>query len=308
MECALDKLKEIETFVSVAANGSFSAAAAGQNVTPVMIGRRISHLEKRLGGKLFHRSTRKLTLTEEGLVFFELCHGMLGRLEAAERLVMDAQQRAAGHLIVSCPASFGRKHIAPHLHEFLAGNPDVRISLNLSDHVVDLVREGYDMGIRIGVLPEPNLTSISLAPDQAVVCGTPGYFEKHGIPRTPEDLTQHNCLTFNQYGGQPHGWYFKRNGQQISIKVAGNLASNDGALLRQWAVEGLGLAWSSKWEVATLIQSGELITVLDDYVFNERVISAVHPRQNNLPAKTSLFIDWLKSVYSRPGYWGEPSL
>jgi len=299
----MDKLKEIETFVEVARNGSFASAATGQNVTPVMIGRRINHLEKRLGGKLFQRSTRKLTLTDEGMMFFELCHGLLGRLDAAERLVTDARHRATGHLIVSCPASFGRNHIAPHLDEFLAANPDVRISLNLSDHVVDLVREGYDLGIRVGAMHEPNLTAIRLAPDQAVVCGTSAYFEQHGSPHTPEELAQHNCLTFNQYGGQQHGWYFKRNQQPFPIKVTGNLASNDGALLRQWAIEGLGLAWCSKWEVAAQIKSGELTTVLDDYVFADRAISAVHPRQKNLPAKTSLFIEWLKSIYSSPDYW-----
>lgn len=299
----MDKVREIETFVEVVQNGSFAAAAARLNVTPVMIGRRISQLERRLGVDLFHRSTRKLTLTGEGSLYLDHCRKILARLEIAERLAAHGQHYATGHLIVSAPAEFGRRHIAPHLHEFMGANPDVRISLNLSDHVMDLVRDGYELGIRMGPLPDLNLIPIRLVPNQAVVCGTPGYFERHGVPRTPDDLAHHNCLAFNERGGQQRGWHFQLNERVITVKVNGDLACNDGALLTQWVCEGLGVAWRSRWEIAEQLRSGELVTVLDDYILLAYDIIAVYPQQKHVPAKITLFVDWLRNLYARPGYW-----
>ena len=146
----MDKLKQIEAFIAVVEHGSMAAAALTQDVTPVMIGRRINALEARLGVKLLHRSTRRIAVTEQGAVFMEQCKKALGELDRAELLVAEGRHKATGHLIVSAPAAFGRKHVAPHAPDFLRANPDVRISFNLTDRVVDLVREGYDVGIRIG--------------------------------------------------------------------------------------------------------------------------------------------------------------
>ncbi len=299
----MDKLREIETFVEVVKKGSFAGAATAQDVTPVMIGRRITQLEKRLGGELFHRTTRKLTLTGQGEVFLEHCCKILARLETAERLVTDGRRYATGHLIVSSPAAFGRIHLAPHLQDFMTANPEVKVSLNLSDHVVDLVRNGYELAIRLGAVADPSLVATRLGSSHSVVCGTPAYFGKHGIPQTPDDLARHNCLAFNEHGGQHRGWHFQHKDRQTTVKVSGNLSCNDGELLNRWVKEGLGLAWRSKWEVAKELASGELITVLDDYIFPHYDIMAVYPQQRHLPAKISLFISWMKSLYSRPGYW-----
>jgi DNA-binding transcriptional LysR family regulator len=299
----MDKLKDIETFVSVVEKGSFLGAAAILSVTPVMIGRRISQLERRLGGELFHRTTRGLTLTRQGEVYLEHCRKILGRLETVERLVTDSRHYATGHLIVSAPAAFGRRHIAPNLHEFMSSNPDVKVSLNLSDQVIDLVRSGYDLGIRLGAVVDPNLVPVRLASSRSAVCGTPGYFEKNGIPRTPEDLVQHNCLAFNDHGGQQRGWQFQRDDRQIAVKVSGNLSCNDGEVLSRRVREGLGIAWRPLWEVTDSLASGELITVLDEYAMQHYDITAVYPQQPHLPAKIGLFIAWMKNLYSRPSYW-----
>lgn len=299
----MDKLKQIEAFIAVVEHGSMAAAALTQDVTPVMIGRRINALEARLGVKLLHRSTRRIAVTEQGAVFMEQCKKALGELDRAELLVAEGRHKATGHLIVSAPAAFGRKHVAPHAPDFLRANPDVRCSFNLTDRVVDLVREGYDVGIRIGGAIDPNFVAIRLASNKRVVCGTPAYFAKHGVPRTLDDLERHNCLAFNLQGGQQRGWYFQQNGKAVTVKVNGNLDCNDGELLHRWMGEGLGLGWRSTWEIQPELESGALMTVLDDYALPDYDILAVYPQQRPVPAKIRFFIEHLKTVYGQAGYW-----
>lgn len=299
----MDKLTQIEAFVDVAEKGSLARAALGQNITPVMLGRRIDALEKRLGVKLMHRTTRHLTLTEQGMVYLDHCRKLLSDLGYADKLVSEGRHKATGHLIVSAPAAFGRKHVAPHAPAFVKANPEVQISFNLTDRVVDLVREGYDLSIRIGGNIDPSFVAVKLASNRRVVCGTPDYFERNGIPRTLDDLAQHNCLSFNLQGGQQRGWYFQDNGKPVIVKAAGNLDCNDGELLHRWASEGLGLAWRSTWEIQAQLASGELITVLDEYALPQYDIMAVYPQQRHLPAKVRFFIDLLKTVYAQPDYW-----
>jgi len=145
--------------------------------------------------------------------------------------------------------------------------------------------------------------AVKLASNRRVVCSTPEYFERHGIPRHLDDLADHNCLSFNLQGGQQRGWYFQDHGKPVIVKAAGNLDCNDGELLHRWACEGLGLAWRSTWEIEAQLASGELITVLDDYALPQYDIVAVYPQQRHLPAKIRFFIDMLKMVYAHPGYW-----
>ena len=303
----MDKLKQIEAFIAVVEHGSMAAAALTQDVTPVMIGRRINALEARLGVKLLHRSTRRIAVTEQGAVFMEQCKKALSELDRAELLVAEGRHKATGHLIVSAPAAFGRKHVAPHAPDFLRANPDVRCSFNLTDRVVDLVREGYDVGIRIGGAIDPNFVAIRLASNKRVVCGTPAYFAKHGVPRTLDDLEKHNCLAFNLQGGQQRGWYFQQNGKAVTVKVSGNLDCNDGELLHRWMGEGLGLGWRSTWEIQPELESGALMTVLDDYALPDYDILAVYPQQRPVPAKIRFFIEHLKTVFAQPGYWSRAS-
>lgn len=299
----MDKFKQIEAFVEAVEKGSLARAALQQNITPVMLGRRIDALEKRLGVKLMHRTTRHLTLTEEGIVFLDHCRKLLDEFDHAEQIISEGRHKATGHLVVSAPAAYGRKHVAPHAPAFLAANPDVRISFNLTDRVVDLVREGYDLSIRIGGTIDPNFVAVKLASNKRVVCGTPDYFARHGIPRTLDDLEHHNCLAFNLQGGQQRGWYFQYSGKPVTIKVNGNLDCNDGELLHRWACEGRGLGWRSTWEIQSELASGKLITVLDEYALDNYDIMAVYPQQRHLPAKVRFFIDMLKSVYAQQGYW-----
>jgi len=299
----VDKFRELSTFVDVADRGSFAAAAAGEGVTPAIIGRRMDALEKRLGARLLHRSTRRLALTEDGGVFLEHCRRVLADVEGAERAVSAARHTAIGHLVVSAPAGFGRRHVAPHGPGFIKAHPQVRLSFNLSDRVVDLSREGYDLAIRIGGVLDANCVAIKLAANRRVVCGTPAYFKRHGRPKALDDLARHNCLAFNAQGGQQHGWLFRKGGRSVNVKVTGSLDCSDGELLHRWAVEGLGIAWRSTWEIAPELERGDLVTVLDDYALPSYDIHAVYPQQRHVPARLRLFVDYLKAMYGRAGYW-----
>lgn len=299
----MDRFKEIDAFVQVMDHGSLAAAALAEGVTPVMMGRRLDALEQRLGTQLVIRTTRRLTLTDQGASYLDECRQLLARWDEAERAVSSQHQRASGHLIVSAPAAFGRLHVAPHASAFLAANPAVQISFNLTDRVVDLVREGYDLGLRIGGQIDPNFVAIKLATNQRVVCGTPSYFQLRGKPQTLDDLRQHNCLAFNLQGGQQRGWYFQKDGKAVTVKVEGNLDCNDGELLHRWVSEGLGLGWRSTWEIQKQLQSGELVTVLDDFALPAYDILAVYLQQKHLPAKVRFFIEHLKKIYAKPGYW-----
>ena len=303
----MDHFKEIASFVRTVDRGSFAAAALEEGVTPVVLGRRMDALEKRLGAKLLHRSTRSMTLTEDGAVFLEHCRRVLHELDQAERAISSGKHAAIGHLVVSAPAGFGRTHVAIHGPGFIRQHPQVRASFNLSDRVVDLVREGYDLGIRIGGEFDPNHVAIKLAANRRVVCASRAYFRRHGRPKTLDDLARHNCLSFNLQGGQQSGWIFRQNGKSVSLRVAGNLDCNDGDLLHRWALEGLGIAWRSTWEIAGELERKELITALDEYAFPSYDVFAVYPQQRHVPARVRLFIDYLKAVYSRPEYWSSPT-
>jgi DNA-binding transcriptional LysR family regulator len=299
----VDKLKQIEAFVAAIDTGSLAKAALHAQVTPVMIGRRIDALERRLGVRLMHRSTRRLALTEQGAVYLEQCRRLVADLEQAEAQLTEGRQKATGHLVVAAPAAFGRKHVAPHGPSFVAQNPEVRVSFGLTDQVVDLVRLGFDMGVRIGGAIDPGFVAIKLAANRRVVCATPAYLERNGVPSALDDLERHNCLAFNLQGGQQGGWHFRRNGKPVVVRVAGNLECNDTELLHRWTCEGLGLSWRSTWEIERELASGELVTVLDDFALASYDIMAVYPPQRHVPAKVRFFVDHLKRAWSKPGYW-----
>ncbi|WP_024303695.1 LysR family transcriptional regulator [Pseudogulbenkiania sp. MAI-1] len=299
----MDRYTELKSFVLVAEKGSFAAAAQAERVTPVVMGRRLDSLEGRLGVKLMHRSTRGLHLTDLGEQFLDQARQFLKEFDELESTISAGRNQVRGHLVVSAPAAFGRRHVAPLGQVFQTLYPELKLSFNLTDSVVDLVREGYDMSIRIGEVTDPNYVAVKLASNRRVVCGTPAYFERHGTPQSLEDLAQHNCLAFNLQGGQPRGWTFLKDGRLVAVKVSGNLDCNDGELLYNWVKQGLGIGWRSTWEIAGELKRGELITVLDEFAVPAYDIQAVYPQQRYLPAKVRFFIDYLKKIYNTPGYW-----
>ncbi|KAA0215416.1 MAG: LysR family transcriptional regulator [Lautropia sp.] len=299
----MDRFKQIETFVAVATRGSLSAAAQAEGVAPAVIGRRIDALEERLGVKLLVSTTRRITLTFEGSAFLEDCQRLLNDFYDAEASVSLGGVKASGHLRVTAPAGFGRAHVAPLLPAFLDAHPEVTISLDLTDRLADIVNEGIDVAIRIGALDDSSLVGLELAENRRVVVASPGYLEAHGTPSTPAELAQHNCLTFGTYGNQARGWQFDLDGQLVSMRVSGTLACNDGAVLRDWALAGRGLAWRSMWEVGEDLRAGRLKSVLDAFAAPDNAIHAVFPQRKHLPLRVRVFVDYLKTAYGDPAYW-----
>ncbi|MCC7851107.1 LysR family transcriptional regulator [Klebsiella pneumoniae] len=299
----MGRYTELNTFVQVAEKGSFAAAAVNEGVTPAILGRRLDALEKRLGVKLMHRSTRGLKLTEAGERLLERAKIVLHEFDEIEGDISNSNLAVNGQLSVSAPAAFGRRHIAPHVYAFKQRYPELNLNFNFTDTVLDLVNDGFDMSIRIGEILDPTYVAIKLFPNQRVVCGTPEYFARCGMLHSLDDLAQHNCLAFSMQGGQQRGWTFQNQGRQVAIKVRGDLACNDGELLLSWVKQGLGIGWRSTWEIHGELQRGELITALDEYALPAYNIQAVFPHQRYLPAKVRLFIDYLKALYQTPGYW-----
>ncbi len=296
----MDQLKQIESFVSVATRGSLSAAAREAGVTPAVIGRRLDALEARLGVKLLLRTTRRITLTFEGSAFLEDCQRILNDLANAEASVSLGGIKPSGHLRLTAPAGFGRRHVAPVVMRFLQDNPEVSCTLELSDRMVDLLNEGFDCAIRIGELPDSSLVSVRLAENRRVVVASRDYLARHGIPQRPQDLLGHNCLCL----AQQRGWQFSgEDGAPLLLRVAGNLECNDGAVLRDWTLAGLGLAWRSLWEVGEDLRSGRLVQVLEKWAAAPLGIYAVYPQRRHLALRVRLLLDYFRDTYARADYW-----
>lgn len=299
----MDRLKQIESFVSVAARGSLTAAAQVEGVAPAVVGRRIDALEERLGVRLLLRTTRRITLTHEGSAFLEDCQRLLADLANAEASVQAGGVKASGHLRITVPAGFGRRHVAPLVPGFLARHPDVSVSLNLSDRVVDIVNEGFDCAVRVGDMPDSSLVSVRLADNRRLCVAAPAYLKRAGVPQTPAELARHDCLTLSSEASQTRGWAFLVDGQVVHLRPSGRLDCSDGQVLHAWCRQGLGLAWRSTWEVADDIATGTLVSVLEAHAAPPNGIYAVFPQRKHLALRVRLWIDFLKHHYGDAGYW-----
>ena len=303
----MDKLKQIESFVSVSSRGSLTAAAHAEGVAPAVIGRRIDALEERLGVKLLVRTTRRLTLTHEGSAFLEDCQRLLADFANAEASVSAGGVKASGYLRVTAPAGFGRRHVAPLVPRFLATHPDVNVSLNLSDRVVDIVNEGVDCAVRVGDLPDSSLVSVRLADNRRLCVATPAYLKRAGTPQHPSELMRHQCLTLSSDASQTRGWAFVVDGAVTHLRPSGRLDCSDGQVLHDWCVAGMGVAWRSTWEVEQEVAAGQLVCVLEDFAASPNGIYAVFPHAKHLPVRVRLWIDFLKHTYGDASYWWSPS-
>ena len=302
----MDRLKQIESFVAVAAKGSLTAAAHAEGVAPAIIGRRIGALEQRLGVKLLVRTTRRVTLTHEGSAFLEACQRLLADLANAEASVSAGGVKASGHLRITAPAGFGRRHVAPLVPPFLERHPEVSLSLNLSDRVVDIVNEGVDCAVRVGDLPDSSLISVRLADNRRLCVAAPAYLARAGTPQHPRDLDRHECLTLSSDTSQTRGWAFVIDGEPSFLRPRGRLDCSDGQVLHDWCLAGLGIAWRSTWEVEEEIASGELLSLLEDFRAPPNGIYAVFAQRKLLPLRVRLWIDFLKHTYGDAAYWADP--
>ncbi|MFY8104199.1 MAG: LysR family transcriptional regulator [Ramlibacter sp.] len=298
----MDKFKQIESFVAVATRGSLAAAARAEGVAPAIMGRRLDALEERLGVKLMVRTTRRLTLTHEGAAFLEDCQRMLADLAQAEASVSAGGLKASGHLRITAPAGFGRRHVAPLVPGFREQHPEVTLSLNLSDRVIDLAAEGYDCAVRVGDFADSSLVSQRLADNRRLCVATPGYLRRHGTPRHPSDLTRFDCLTLSSEASQTRGWAFRIEGEVSYLRPAGPLDCSDGQVLHDWCLQGRGIAWRSTWEVQADIARGRLVEVLAAYAAPPNGIYAVLPQRKHLPLRVRLWVEHLRHHFGQPGF------
>ncbi len=303
----MDKFKQLESFVSVAQRGSLTAAAKAEGVAPAIMGRRLDGLEEQLGVKLLMRTTRRITLTHEGSAFLEDCQRLLADLANAEASVSAGSIKASGHLRMTAPAGFGRRHVAPLVPLFHELHPDVTVSLNLSDRVVDIAGEGFDCAVRVGDMPDSSLVSVRLADNRRLCVATPDYLARHGVPKQPSDLARFDCLSLSSDASQTRGWAFKlpkADGfEVVYLKPSGPLDCSDGQVLHDWCLRGWGIAWRSTWEVEAEIAQGQLVSVLEDFAAPPNGIYAVFPQRKHLALRVRLWIDFLKLHYSRVGFW-----
>lgn len=320
----MDKLKQMESFVSVATRGSLTAAAHAEGVAPAIMGRRLDALEERLGVKLLVRTTRRISLTHEGSAFLEDCQRLLTDVANAEASVSAGGVKASGHLRITAPAGFGRRHVAPLVPRFRELHADVTISLNLSDRVVDIAGEGYDCAVRVGDMPDSSLVSVRMADNRRLCVATPEFLKRHGTPEHPQDLNRFDCLVLSSDASQTRGWAFrvprsapgrtqeggqaavaaKEEGYEvIHLRPNGPMDCSDGQVLHDWCMAGYGIAWRSTWEVEEEVAAGRLVAVLEDYAAPPNGIYAVFPQRKHLPLRVRLWVDFLKHHYSQPGFW-----
>ena len=308
----MDKLKQMEAFVAVAMRASLTGAAKAAGLTPAVMGRRLDALEERLGVKLLVRTTRRISLTHEGSAFLEDCQRLLADMANAEASVTAGGVKASGHLRITAPAGFGRRHVAPLVPRFRELHPEVTISLNLGDRVVDLAGEGFDCAVRVGDMPDSTLVSVRLADNRRLCVATPQYLKQHGTPQHPSDLSKFDCLTLSSDASQTRGWAFCLPAAEVGttqvsyLKPGGPLDCSDGQVLHAWCLAGYGIAWRSTWEVESEIASGQLVELLADYAAPPNGIYAVFPQRKHLPLRVRLWIDFLKHHYSQPQFWHAP--
>jgi DNA-binding transcriptional LysR family regulator len=293
-------ISDLEIFARVARTGNMSAAGREMGLSPAVVSKRVSQLEERLGARLFQRTTRQLTLTETGAGYFKRVVDILSLCEEAEDFVSRRNTKPRGLLKISIPTTFSRLHIAPYLGKFLATYPDIELDAHLTDRFVDIIREGFDLAIRIGELEDSSLVARKIAADNRVLCAAPAYLEKYGTPTSLADLALHNCLS----AGAQDVWRLEGPQGQEQVRTNGNVRSNSGELIREALLAGLGLGLRSTWDIGRELKRGELKIVLPEYRGSSNVaIFAVYPCREFMPAKVNVFIEFLAELYGPDPYW-----
>lgn len=300
----LDRLTSLEVFAKVAAIGSLSGAARTMGLSQTMVTKHVASLEARLGVKLFHRTTRRLSITEAGRSYLESSERILAEMEAANAAVAAERVEPRGLLRVNVPVVFGTRQIAPLLAEFAECYPQVTLELGLNDRLVDLAEEGWDLAIRIGRLRDSSMVARRLAPNRLVVCAAPSYLARHGTPRTVADLASHNCLgyTLAQQASAAE-WLFGADGE-IRVQVKGSLRANNGDALRAATLAGLGLARQPTFIVADDLRTGALVALpLDQPEVQSSAVHAIYLPDRRPPAKVRAFIDFLAMRFAPEPPW-----
>lgn len=286
------RIEDTLAFVRAADTRSFTIAAEQLGLSRSTVGKRITRLETRLGVRLLQRTTRSVTLTDEGMVFYTHCVGILQSLEAAEASMAARSTVPTGRLRIDVPVSLGRLQILPVVHDYLRQWPMVDVKISFNDRYVDLVEEGIDVAVRVGGLADSGLVSRTVAPHRLVTCAAPDYLRRRGVPATIDDLAGHNCLAFD-HGGRTAQWRFQVDGVRRRVRIDGNLISTQAEALRDATTAGLGIGQLATFLISDELRTGRLVPVLERHATEGEPLSIVYPARTLLPPRVKAFVDLL---------------
>jgi len=292
----MSQLEDMRLFVTIVDAGSFTAAAERLGLSKQFLSKRVAALEARLGVRLLIRTTRQLRPTELGLVYLEQARGLIRQFDETEEAIARQNTTPRGLLRISAPMSFGTLHLGPALPQFLLAHPQVSVEMDLSDRTVDLIGEGYDVAVRIGTLPDSSLVARTIAPMQIRLCASPDYLARRGTPATPADLRDHDCLL---YGHSRHvEWTFQHAGRREVQAMRGRLRVNNGELVRDAAVAGLGIAYLPTFIVGQALADARLVSVMEDHCPPPAAIHAVYPQHRQASRAVRAFVEFLHSRFA----------
>ena len=299
----MNKLREIECFIAVADLGSFVKAAEALGISKAAVSRTVLELEARLGSRLMQRTTRRLSLTEAGALYLERCKQIVAALEEADDLLSSGNAKPTGLLRINAPLTFGVLHLAPLWPMFLERHPEISLDITLSDRIVDIIDEGYDMAIRIARLSDSTLVHRKLTSTSLHVCASPAYLDAHGTPSHPHELAQHQTISYS-YNQSKDEWQFSGPEGPVSVRVSSRLHVNNGDSCVQAALGGIGITRQPTFMIDQHLRSGQLVSILDDYGSPELGIYAVYPSRTHLPAKMRAMLDFLTEAFAQV-HWND---
>ncbi|MCT7326290.1 LysR family transcriptional regulator [Ralstonia mojiangensis] len=296
----LDNLPALISFARIVSAGSLSGAAREMDLPLSVVSKRLAQLEAALGVRLIQRTTRRQTLTEEGVLFHSRVVRILDEIEQAESLLMQRRQAVSGLLRVTAPGQLGRRRIAPIVAAFQREHPQLSVQLELTDAVVDLIDSGYDMAIRFGALTDSTLIARPLAPNFRVLCASPDYLAEHGAPVHPADLVRHRCILI---GDQRRAdWRFS-GGEEHTVRVTASIVTNDGEAAHALAAEGAGIAVKSIWDVGDDLLAGRLVRVLPGHSVSAAPLHAIYPHSQHLAPRVRVFVDYVRDRLQQDWRW-----
>lgn len=295
----MDVLHSMSVFRRVVENGSFSAVARETGLSQPTVSKHIAALEQRLGTKLLSRSTRQIKLTDAGSRYYEQCVRIVDELAEVEAGLVQEQSQLTGMLRINSPVTFGRMHLVPHLWKFMRQFPELEVDLMMDDHYVDLVKEGVDVAIRLGPLPDANFIARKIGDNKRVTVASPAYLKSWGAPNTMQELSEHDCVVYSLLTTQSE-WHFTGPKGKEKINVSGRFSTNSPAVMREAVVAGMGIGVTPIWLVEDLLKQGKLKTILNDYTPVPFEIHAIYPERRFVPAKVYRFIEYLQAELNLP--------
>lgn len=286
----IDNILDLSIFAKVASAGSLTQAASDMGLSLAVVSKRLAALEEKIGVRLLNRTTRRQSLTLEGSQFHEYCVSILAEVQRAETAMQRSRSEVAGLLKISAPRIFGCKYVAGLVAEFQDMHPNLRVELNLSDEIVDLVDAGIDVALRFGALLDSTMTARYIAPSQRILCASPGYLQRHGVPLTPHDLAQHRCILYGTRNTRH--WLFQQEGQPVSVEIDSTFLCNDGNAAQALAIAGAGIFFKSLWDVGSELLDGTLMRVLESYSAPIDPLHLVYPHALHLTPRVRSFADF----------------